>query len=44
VQTLQAAGDSDEHSRARSALNRRWQDLLCGERLYRSPSRQAAAG
>jgi anaerobic magnesium-protoporphyrin IX monomethyl ester cyclase len=42
VQTLDATGDGDEHSRARSALNRRWQDLLCGERLNRS--RQAVAG
>jgi anaerobic magnesium-protoporphyrin IX monomethyl ester cyclase len=44
VQTLDATGEGDEQVRARSALNRRWQDLLCGERLNRSPSRQAAAG
>ena len=44
VQTLRATEDSDEHDRARRALDRRWQDLLCGERLNRSPSRQAAAG
>jgi anaerobic magnesium-protoporphyrin IX monomethyl ester cyclase len=44
VQTLHAAGDGDEHSRARSALNRRWQDILCGEGLNRSPSHQAVAG
>jgi anaerobic magnesium-protoporphyrin IX monomethyl ester cyclase len=44
VQTLNATGDGDEQSRARSALNRRWQDLLSDERLNRSASRQAAAG
>jgi len=44
VQALDATGDDDEHSPARSALNRRWQDLLCSERLNRSSSRQAAAG
>jgi len=44
AQTLDAAGEGEKHSRAQSALNRRWQDLLCGERLNRSPSRQAAPG
>jgi anaerobic magnesium-protoporphyrin IX monomethyl ester cyclase len=44
VQTLMAAGDGDEQSRARSALDQRWQELLSDERLNRSPSHQAAAG
>ena len=41
LQTLHAPA-GEEHSRARSALDRRWQELMSGEMLNRSASRQAA--
>jgi anaerobic magnesium-protoporphyrin IX monomethyl ester cyclase len=41
LQTLHAPA-GEEHSRARSALDRRWQELMSGEMLNRSVSRQAA--
>jgi anaerobic magnesium-protoporphyrin IX monomethyl ester cyclase len=43
LQMIDVPTDADKHARARSALDRRWRELLSQELQYRSPSRRTAA-
>ena len=44
LQTAGAAPENTRQARARSALDRRWRELLSSELQFRSPDRRAAAG
>jgi anaerobic magnesium-protoporphyrin IX monomethyl ester cyclase len=44
LQTAAAPPEDTGQRRARSALDRRWRELLSGELQFRSPDRRAAAG